>query len=181
LVAVGLLCAAVPVGAKEAEETSAKVERRADAEETSGQVERPVASWGKTTIFAGTRYASRDFGVAIGGGAGYTLSQGIYLGNQADYYFGRTIFSGWSVLLEGGYDFGLGQSLMLRPVIGAGAKNVKANGCKDDSCKRTNFAFGLGLGLYWFLTSWLNLGLDGRVVFSDGTFTIAGLHLGVAY
>lgn len=143
--------------------------------------EATVPTWGKTSISAGVRYASDDFGVGIGGGAGYTLSQGIYLGNQADYYFGAGAFSGWSVLLEAGYDFGLWQSVVLRPVVGAGVENTELKGCEGDACSEMDFAFGAGIGAYWFLSSWLNLGADVRAVFSDGSFFIGGVHLGAAY
>ena len=153
----------------------------ANAEDEATRPRPPVATWGKTTISAGVRYASQNFGAAIGGGAGYTLGPGIYLGNQADYYFGRGAFSGWSVLLEGGYDFGIGSSIVLRPVVGAGAVNTKLKGCEGDHCSETRFAFGLGAQAYWFLTSWLNLGVDVRAIFSERRLFVASVHLGVAY
>jgi hypothetical protein len=141
-----------------------------------------VATWGKTSISAGVRYATDAYGVAIGGGAGYTLSPGIYLGNQADFYFGDGAFTGWSVLLEAGYDFGLGESFVFRPVLGAGAKQLTyKQQCEGDACIHTSFAFGIGLQAYWYMLSWLNLGIDARSVFSNGRFFVFGLHVGVSY
>src|SRR6185436_2678925 len=69
----------------------------------------------------------------IGLHGGYTLGMGVYVGGRFDYFFGDSIGNGnigiWNLMAEGGYDIGIGPSMVIRPQLGLGLANVHAKVC----------------------------------------------------
>jgi hypothetical protein len=154
-----------------------------------------AATEGALQIGLGFRYGAElndgDFnpwGTGIGLEVGYTLPVlPIYVGGNAEYFFGNKINLGgtpsiaagsvdshiWQLSAEGGYDFGLGDHVVLRPKLGLGfaSPSVEVCGgglssCRKDSETKTLVAPGAKLILMF---SRIELSFDGRyaVVLSD--------------
>ena len=79
------------------------------------------------------------YGFALGARAGYTLDPHVYVGANFDYFFGESQESPfgfselstnlWLLQAEGGYDFGLGDMIVLRPKVGVGIAHVSFGQC----------------------------------------------------
>jgi hypothetical protein len=104
------------------------------------------------------------YGFGLGARGGYTIRPGVYIGGLFDFFVGDsedTSVGGianaevsanlWLFQLEGGYDFGVTRSIVIRPKLGLGVTTVNfeacgnalgVGGCSDDS--DGEFAFGLG-------------------------------------
>jgi hypothetical protein len=153
-----------------------------------------AATEGALQIGLGFRYGAElnegDFnpwGTGIGLEVGYTLPVlPIYVGGNAEYFFGNKISLGgtptiaagsveshiWQLSAEGGYDFGLGDHVVLRPKLGLGfaSPSVEVCGgglpCRKDSETKGLIAPGAKLILMF---SRIELSFDGRyaVVLSD--------------
>ena len=86
------------------------------------------------------------WGTGIGLEVGYTLPVlPIFVGGQAEYFFGGTLdhpttsvdkVDGniWQLSLEGGYDFGIGDHLVLRPKLGFGLAHLSGETCIAGAC-----------------------------------------------
>ena len=112
----------------------------------------------------------------LGLDAGYTLPNAIYLGGSFEYFFGTTrgllgvsaATNIWQLSAEGGYDFGIGQSFVIRPKVGVGVAGLAwtFEGCPsgEDSCantKETKAAILPG-ATFLFFASKFSLALDVR-------------------
>jgi Outer membrane protein beta-barrel domain len=147
-----------------------------------------AATEGSLQIGLGFRYGVElnegDFnpwGTGLGLEVGYTLPVlPIYVGGNAEYFFGGTLDSPagkidgniWQLTAEGGYDFGLGDHLVLRPKLGLGFANLAAETCLGTlGCTKSNDNQGViapGAKLI-LMFSRFELSFDGRydVVLSD--------------
>jgi opacity protein-like surface antigen len=119
----------------------------------------------------------------LGLDVGYTLPNAIYLGGSFEYFFGTsqqvlgfTATSNiWQLSAEGGYDFGIGQSFVIRPKVGVGVAGVawKFEGCPsdDEACESINETKAAILPgtTFLFFASKFSLALDVRyeVVLTD--------------
>lgn len=103
------------------------------------------------------------FGAGLGAKAGYTLASKLYLGAEANYFFGASrrfpeygdVQGSLRILHYGaelGYDVGLGSSWVLRPKLGFGAARmtvvVQVEGLSGD-VSETGMALTAGTGVLW--------------------------------
>jgi hypothetical protein len=106
---------------------------------------------------------------------GYTLPNAVYLGGSFEYFFGTeqqlleaTLSSHlWQLSAEGGYDFGLGDSFVIRPKVGVGVAGVAwtFEGCPgDETCESINQTKAAILpgATFLFFASKFSLALDVR-------------------
>jgi len=142
----------------------------------SAQEQFRAPTWSRVTGSAGLRLASDNLGVGLGARAGYTLPQGIYVGGQTDYFFGENSLSALSFMAEGGYDFGVVENLVLRPVLLLGLVDISVDNCS--SCGATEVDVGLGGQAYYYITPQLNVGGELRVLFGGADFFVLGGHVG---
>jgi len=108
-----------------------------------------AATEGVLQLGLGFRYgASLDdgdlnpWGTGLGLEAGYTLPVlPIYVGGNAEYFFGGSIDRPfgtsdakiWQLSAEGGYDFGVGDNLVIRPKLGLGMAHLSTSDCVESS------------------------------------------------
>jgi hypothetical protein len=147
-----------------------------------------VATSGALQFGLGFRYGAElndgDFnpwGTGLGLEAGYTLPLlPIYVGGNAEYFFGDSVESGgvkvdgkiWQISAEGGYDFGVGDHLVIRPKLGLGFATASTEacagvlGCSSNSDTKPLIAPG---AKFILMFSRFELSFDGRyaVVTSD--------------
>ena len=103
------------------------------------------------------------FGLGLGTRAGYTLAPQLYLGGEANYFFGASrqfpeygdVQGSLRIFHYGaevGYDIGLDPSLILRPKLGLGAARmtvvVQVEGVSGD-VSETGIAATAGMGVLW--------------------------------
>ena len=166
------------------------------------------ATEGALQIGLGFRYGAElndgDFnpwGTGIGLEVGYTLPVlPIYVGGNAEYFFGNKIdFGGtptvastsveshiWQLTAEGGYDFGVGDHLVIRPKLGLGFANPSAEVCGGGlSCQKNSDTKGLvapGAKII-LMFSRFQLSFDGRyaVVLSDPTAKAFIFSVGIGF
>jgi hypothetical protein len=77
------------------------------------------------------------YSLGAGVRGGYTLDVGVYMGLSFDYFLGSTgdVLGGevsgniWQVMAEGGYDFGLSPTIVLRPQLGFGMTGWSMEWC----------------------------------------------------
>jgi|SRR5882724_7564612 len=160
------------------------------------------ATAGALQIGVGFRYGvglnDGDFnpwGTGLGLEVGYTLPLlHVYVGGNAEYFFGTTKqaldvkVDGniWQVTAEGGYDFGFGHHVVLRPKLGLGYANVIGESCIGGAdCLKSNdnqavIAPGAKLIL---IASHFELAFDARydVVLSDPTAKALIFSLGIGF
>lgn len=121
------------------------------------------------------------WGAGLGIDAGYTLPSAVYVGGMFEYFFGDSETAGgfeakanaWHLMGEGGYDFGLGENVVLRPKLGAGIGSVRGEVCAGGDCESdssTDLALAPGLKVM-FITPRFGLSLDTRyaMILADGT------------
>jgi outer membrane autotransporter protein len=104
------------------------------------------------------------YGFGMGARGGYTFDPNIYVGGLFDFFFGESdttsAFGGsatasarsWIFQVEGGYDFGVTRTIVLRPKMGLGMTSITGKGCVSalglgETCATdtdTDFTFGLG-------------------------------------
>lgn len=164
----------------------------------------PPATVRVLQIGAGFRYGidfeegdMNPFGPGLGLDAGYTLPSAIYFGGVFDYFFGDTEegpgyevdANVWQVMAEGGYDFALSDSWVLRGKGGVGygalksescVSGVAGNTCSDDSDGGLAVAPGLSL---MYLGPSFSFSADGRydMVFADETLNGFIFSFGIGF
>jgi len=123
------------------------------------------------------------WGTGLGLNVGYTMSNAIYLGGNGEYFFGgsatlpglvpnEVTSNLWQLSAEGGYDIGLGKSIVIRPKLGVGLASTKVEfcpqglPCSEDSA--SDFLLAPG-GTFILLTRSFSLSFDVRyaLVFAD--------------
>jgi len=129
-------------------------------------VERPQLS-GHLLFGAGDEVGNLNpYGLGIGARGGYTLDKNIYLGGVLDFFFGdsdsvgvgglataESSASTWLLQAEGGYDFGVTSSIVIRPKLGLGLTSAHAKICGrailvGSNCgSDTNTDFSMSLGV----------------------------------
>ncbi len=122
------------------------------------------------------------WGSGLGLSGGYTLPVvPIYLGGNLEYFFGNSVEAPgyklsarlWQVMVEGGYDIGLGDSFVIRPKLGLGPASMTLKECYVGVCgssSATHMAVAPGATLMLF-TRVIRLSFDGRyeLVLADET------------
>jgi hypothetical protein len=119
------------------------------------------------------------WGPGVGLNLGYTMANAVYLGGNAEYFFGSSEESAgakieaniWQLSAEGGYDLGLGDSIVLRPKVGIGLASLQAEACLGAVCvdnSSTDFMLAPG-GTFMLFTRSFSLSFDARyaMVFAD--------------
>jgi hypothetical protein len=134
---------------------------------------------------------------------GYTLSQSIYIGAVFDYWFGESeeqtvpgfpggpgggtvsaSVSGWDLMGEVGYDFGVSPTVVIRPLGGIGVFHADGEtcapviGCMEISESEAAGAFG---GQLLVDLDGFNVGAEFRVLFADETAVLVGGNVGAAF
>lgn len=166
-----------------------------------------AATEGALQLGLGFRYGKElndgdlnPWGTGIGLEVGYTLPVlPIYLGGNAEYFFGGTLESPvgnlatskldaniWQLSAEGGYDFGIGDHLVLRPKLGLGIAHLSSEQCLtgvpcvSDSDTKPLIAPGAKLILMF---SRFELSFDGRyaIVTSDPTSKAFIFSVGIGF
>jgi hypothetical protein len=161
-----------------------------------------AATEGALQIGLGFRYGAElndgDFnpwGSGIGLEVGYTLPVlPIYVGGNAEYFFGSEQIAGgvkldghlWQLSAEGGYDFGVGDHLVIRPKLGLGFATPSVETCLDGfGCQKNSDTKGLiAPGAKFILMfSRFELSFDGRyaVVLSDPTAKAFIFSVGIGF
>jgi hypothetical protein len=124
------------------------------------------------------------WGTGLGVDVGYTLKNAVYVGGNFEYFFGESLASGgaedltfnvWQWAAEGGYDVGLGDSIVIRPKLGLGSASFMGGGCfGSDSASvcagDSQSAFALFPGAtFLLLTRTFSLSFDARyeLAFTD--------------
>lgn len=134
------------------------------------------------------------WGSGLGLSGGFTMPNAVYLGGNFDYFFGDKINVGgleqksniWQLMAEGGYDFGLGYYVVIRPKAGFGFASVRSEsclsgaGCTSDAPVKLAFAPGANFIL---MTSKFSLSFDFRydLVFADKTLNGLIFSAGVGF
>lgn len=80
---------------------------------------------------------TNPYGLGFGVRGGYTLDMNVHVGASFEYFLGasKDVPGGsysvnvWNMMLEPGYDLGVGENMVLRPQLGLGMSHVKAEGC----------------------------------------------------
>lgn len=130
------------------------------------------------------------YGVGLGVNGGYTLDMGFHIGGRFEYFLGESqgpaSFGVWNFMAEPGYDLGLGPNMVLRPQLGIGMANVRAEvclsflggpqTCASNSESRFTVAPG-AMFLYGFDGPFLAAGLRYQHIFED--VNVGGLHITV--
>jgi len=165
----------------------------------------PPATAGAVQLGLGFRYGFEmndgDFnpwGPGLGLDIGYTLPNALYLGANAEYFFGETVdveglgeLKGnvWQVTAEVGYDLGLGDRVVIRPKVGLGVASLNSESCvdlgSDEVCtddSSTNFAATPGVDLL-YLGEHFSLTVDVRydLIFADPTAKAVLLSVGFGF
>lgn len=123
----------------------------------------------------------------FGGDLGYTLASGIYAGALFELFLGSegdedAKSNVWDLMVEGGYDVALGESVVLRPKfgLGLGSKQVDCyyGGC--DPSARAGWAVAPGVKLI-FLGESVSFLLDARfaTIFTDENAQAMVLSIGL--
>lgn len=79
------------------------------------------------------------YGFGLGARGGYTLDMNVYVGASFEYYFGESNESLgasldvrlWNLMFEPGYDFAIGDTMVIRPQLGIGLTSVHAKACAN--------------------------------------------------
>lgn len=85
---------------------------------------------------------ANPYGVGLGIRGGYTLEPGLYLGGLFNYFWGESVgndtvngrINQMNVAADIGFDIGLGERAVLRPVLAVGATIVTGEVCVLGSC-----------------------------------------------
>jgi len=164
------------------------------------------ATQGAVQIGLGFRYGAElndgDFnpwGTGLGLEVGYTLPiLPIYLGGNLEYFFGNKVDLGgtpafpggtlegnlWQLTAEGGYDFGVGNHLVIRPKLGLGFADTTVESCFGPCAKDSTAKAVIAPGAkFILLLSHFELAFDGRydVVMSDPTAKAFIFSVGVGF
>jgi hypothetical protein len=119
--------------------------------------------------------AINPWGPGLGAELGYTMPNAVYLGGKFDYFFGESEEPRlWELMAEGGYDLGVGRSVVIRPKVDAGfATSTSGNRSRTDVVLSPGAKF-------LFLTEKFGLSADVRydMIFVEDT-TANALIVGV--
>jgi hypothetical protein len=149
------------------------------ASTAAGSALADAATQGAFQFGAGFRYGVEQnegdvnpWGTGLGLDLGYTMENSVYLGGNFEYFFGETVDIGgsevsnnvWQLSAEGGYDIGLGESIVLRPKLGLGMASLMVDGCAVGICEDSSEQdFMLAPGAtFILLTRSFSLSLDAR-------------------
>ena len=138
-----------------------------------------AATRGAFQIGAGFRYGFEQnegdvnpWGSGLGLDLGYTMENSVYLGGSFEYFFGETSTvlgseisnNVWQLSAEGGYDVGLGESVVIRPKLGLGLASLMVDGCVAGVCEdKAEKDFMLAPGAtFLLLTRSFSLSVDAR-------------------
>jgi hypothetical protein len=164
----------------------------------------PPATAGVLQFGVGFRYGVdmmegdvNPWGTGLGLNVGYTMPNAIYLGGNAEYFFGESeetpisevSFNVWQLTAEGGYDVGLGKEFVLRPKIGLGIGTLRGKACFDlgmgEECtsdSESEFAAIPG-ATFLYLGQSFSLGVDVRyaMIFAEETADALIFSVGVGF
>lgn len=115
-------------------------------------------TWERPSAALGLHWANQNLGADVGGQAGYTLKEGIYVGGAIDLFFGSSeeipsiglelggerSFWALSMGVNMGYDVGLLPELVVRPLLGLGLFTAFYEACRGSMCTDTS---GTGIEL----------------------------------
>jgi hypothetical protein len=135
------------------------------------------------------------WGLGFGFEAGYTLPVlHVYVGGNAEYFFGTTKQAAdlkvdgniWQITAEGGYDFGFGHHVVIRPKLGLGYANVIGQTCLGGApCTKSNNSQAVAApgAKFIFVAEHFELTFDARydVVLSDPAAKALIFSLGVGF
>lgn len=167
----------------------------------ASQARAEAATRGVFQIGVGFRYGIdqnegdvNPWGTGLGLDLGYTMENSFYLGGNFDYFFGETVTVGtseidygvWQLSAEGGYDVGLGKSVVIRPKLGIGVGSLQVDGCVVGVCAdRADKDFLLAPGAtFLVLTRSFSMSVDARyaMLFTDPELSKAViLSLGIGF
>jgi hypothetical protein len=152
---------------------------------------------GHGSVQLGPRFATDDVNFGLGLNGGYTLEPGVYLGALFDYYLGESEsrplgieygFDVWFLMADVGYDFGVGDSLVLRPSISLGITGLHqscevpvgspASYCSDDT--ELEFVGAGGVNAFYALGR-LTLGGEFRIFTGKFDGVWFGLNVGTFF
>ena len=159
----------------------------------------PPLTQSKVQLLGGIRFASDDLNVGLGFRGGYTLPVNVYLGGSFDYFFGEHDeyyqndfryewdYSVWAMTFEGGYDFALLPTVMIRPFAGLTIAHAEWDFCDeafgDFGCWEdddTDVGLTLG-GLLHVEVGPVLIGPEVRLIVFDGTAFIFGANIGAQF
>jgi len=112
------------------------------APEPAKALEAPLTQ-SKVQLLGGIRFASDNLNVGLGFKGGYTLPMNVYIGGSFDYFFGEhedwayndyryeLDYSVWALTAEGGYDFALLPTVMIRPFAGLTIVHAEWDYCDE--------------------------------------------------
>ncbi len=146
-------------------------------------------TWERPSGSLGLRYGSDNLNLGLGLNGGYTIDPGVYIGGMFNYFFGESeeafgtevSFSAWMFMVEGGYDFGVTDNLILRPVLGLGVIGMTGEVCVAGNCVDngdTGLELGLG-GHVVYVIDTITLGGELRILFGDADAFMAGVNVGL--
>jgi len=153
----------------------------------------------KVQLLGGIRFGSDDLNVGLGFKGGYTLPMNVYIGGSFDYFFGEHNdyvqndfryeygISVWALTFEGGYDFALLPTVMIRPFGGLAIAHYELDycdeafgnfGCWEDD--DTDVGLMLG-GILNVEVGPVLVGPEIRLLISDDTAFIFGGNIGMQF
>ena len=159
----------------------------------------PPLTQSKVQLLGGIRFASDDLNVGLGFKGGYTLPMNVYLGGSFDYFFGEHNdyiqndfryeydVSVWVMTFEGGYDFKLLPTVMIRPFAGLAIAHAEFDfcdeafgnfGCWEDDDTDVGLILG---GILNVEVGPVIVGPEIRLLVSDGTAFLFGGNIGVMF
>ena len=163
----------------------------------------PAFTLDLATVSGGVRYGSENLDLGVGVRGGYTLSQSIYIGAVFDYWFGESeeqtvpgfpggpgggtvsaSVSGWDLMGEVGYDFGVSPTVVIRPLGGIGVFHADGEtcapviGCAEIS---ESEAAGAAGGQLLVDLDGFNIGAELRILFADEVAVLVGGNVGAAF
>lgn len=167
----------------------------------AGNARAEAATRGAFQFGAGFRYGIdqnegdvNPWGTGLGLELGYTMENSFYLGGNFDYFFGESVgfpggeidYNVWQLSAEGGYDVGLGESVVIRPKVGLGVGSLMVDGCAVGICDdRSDKDFLLAPGAtFLLLTRSFSLSVDARyaMLFTEPELSKAViLSLGIGF
>ena len=157
----------------------------------------PAQTAGRVQASGGPRFGTDNVAFGLGARGGYTIDNNVYVGGALDYFLGQsTTYSVagvngsvtnrlWILSAEGGYDFGLGERVVVRPYGGLGVGGVTGEVCVQGACSSTGttgFVFTVGGLLNYFLGERMFIGPDLRLFHANSTSALViGAHFGAAF
>lgn len=151
----------------------------------------------KVQLLGGLRFGTDDYNLGVGFRGGYTLPMNVYVGGTFDYFFGEHDdwagpnnlryeydASAWAITADGGYDFALLPTVMIRPFAGLTIVHYEWDfcdeafgtfGCWEDD--DTDVGLTLG-GILNIKVGPILLGPEVRLLASDLAVFMFGANIG---